>query len=771
MSLPEAVAKAEVTHSICKFNYRTKLRRLKKKLDEDPGSRPAGLPNPHFNKDRCGTCSSCQKDECGSCPSCLAQGPAQRTRNTASYQALRACSGGENWCSTWNPREGFIAGSFKSVTSIVSSTTGDTLRNAVNQLEEGHEEVKRSTMVLKQTVLVSQEGPWPAYPELTAERLLEKLEDQQDEVDDIKERAVAREQELRQMESLADEEEAFSVGGPWEPETPPGAPAPKQPTHPLTSSAGEVGQDINPTFSSSFAQRFRDHIESARQGVERAIAGEQGDPQVPPNTPRPGSHQESQRTGFSPPPSGLLAHNSAAMLPPALSPRGARRVLERGRNLVSRGQAVLENGLGGIQSGRVPSEEGQRVAQSAGVERRTSSATTGDKEQQAREALRRKVRKLEADITDMSSTVQQIQTSGGTSAFRLSLMEKDWGEASTQLNSIVDSYDHFLSVTNSKEVAKQLGKERDTYYLETSGRLRTLRGFLRDCYRPEPPAPVQILGPGPSQHLEKVSLPDFCGRPERFHPFKNEFMDLTRPAAYSQAVWLAQLRKKLPAEACRLIEGHTTMEEAWRELERRYGAVDMAVLSARHRLLSVKLQGASHERIEALLQALRTARTTLKAVGEEEQLFTDFATVGLLVNKLPSAAQERWHQHASRMGENKSAGQRGRVFLDWMEQEGGAAASARLQQLACEMHQVTGPTQVQGGTQGVAGKVTQSASTAAGLKSHPEAQVHSLQGLEADNNRGGGSYLQGEGYSDEQWAAMFETEAGTKIAREKTEKT
>ena len=52
-----------------------------------------------------------------------------------------------------------------------------------------------------------------------------------------------------------------------------------------------------------------------------------------------------------------------------------------------------------------------------------------------------------------------------------------------------------------------------------------------------------------------------------------------------------------------------------------------------HRLTSLKLpQGPPHNKVEALVQGIRHARTCLRAVNAENDLFTSFFTVGSLVD-------------------------------------------------------------------------------------------------------------------------------------------
>ena len=84
---------------------------------------------------------------------------------------------------------------------------------------------------------------------------------------------------------------------------------------------------------------------------------------------------------------------------------------------------------------------------------------------------------------------------------------------------------------------------------------------------------------------------------------------------------LAHLASKLVEETKRLIIGVKEPVEAWRLVDKRYRDRHILILLAMHKLQSVKLpQGPAHEKVEALVLAVRTAKTCLKATGAEHQL-------------------------------------------------------------------------------------------------------------------------------------------------------
>ena len=125
-----------------------------------------------------------------------------------------------------------------------------------------------------------------------------------------------------------------------------------------------------------------------------------------------------------------------------------------------------------------------------------------------------------------------------------------------------------VTLTEVTDEAETLAGERDEHR-KVSEQLRALRNVLIEFYPIEPAVARSGGLAQASSLLERVPLPKFCGAPERFHAFHSEFMDLTRSAGYSEAIWLAQLRRKLNDEGRRLLEGHITMDGARKELRRR----------------------------------------------------------------------------------------------------------------------------------------------------------------------------------------------------------
>ena len=83
-----------------------------------------------------------------------------------------------------------------------------------------------------------------------------------------------------------------------------------------------------------------------------------------------------------------------------------------------------------------------------------------------------------------------------------------------------------------------------------------------------------------------------------------------------------------------LIPGVTDPKEAYKLLDKQYGDKGVTVLGEMHRIISLKFsQVPVHRKVEALVKGVNTARTCLKAVGAEKELFAGYVTIGTLVGK------------------------------------------------------------------------------------------------------------------------------------------
>ena len=93
-----------------------------------------------------------------------------------------------------------------------------------------------------------------------------------------------------------------------------------------------------------------------------------------------------------------------------------------------------------------------------------------------------------------------------------------------------------------------------------------------------------------------------------------------------------------------------------------------------NKLQSVSLpHGPTHDRVEVLVLAVRTAKMCLKAAAAKSQLFTDCLTIAKLVDKLGESMQMIWyHYQAIHLGQPEAV-----RFEAWLIQEGRAAVQQR----------------------------------------------------------------------------------------------
>ena len=182
--------------------------------------------------------------------------------------------------------------------------------------------------------------------------------------------------------------------------------------------------------------------------------------------------------------------------------------------------------------------------------------------------------------------------------------------------------------------------------------------------------------------LERISLPRFSGRLEEYADFKRVFQELTQSEAYPDCFMLTQMRERLPKEAVALLAGVTCVATAWKQLDRRFGNREQAIMQAKHRLWCVKVgNGAAFEQLENLRIAVQIATAHLEAVGGGAELFADSSIFGVLLGKIPFAYQERWHLLSTNPRDVVVGETTGMRFRRWLEREGEAANAARLQQM------------------------------------------------------------------------------------------
>ena len=160
-------------------------------------------------------CPGCSLAPCGSCPTCATRTETEaRTRGQATDPDLRVCSGVRNWCTSWPPRSGSVAGSDRSQSSVDSSTTTttDNLAVAVAEVTDGFQTFQE--IIIKLQLAIRQEGggPWPGFPHLTQELLQESLEALENTHSELLRRAETKAREIERTADLEEEDLDYSTG-------------------------------------------------------------------------------------------------------------------------------------------------------------------------------------------------------------------------------------------------------------------------------------------------------------------------------------------------------------------------------------------------------------------------------------------------------------------------------------------------------------------------------------------------------------------------------
>ena len=123
-------------------------------------------------------------------------------------------------------------------------------------------------------------------------------------------------------------------------------------------------------------------------------------------------------------------------------------------------------------------------------------------------------------------------------------------------------------------------------------------GTLRsDCLKAKMslPTPTPVLTPATatgcqrwSSHLEKVKLPQFSGKLEKYAEFKSQFQELCGGERYPAIIEITQLKQKIPREAAAALAGLMVPTTAWRRLNELYGDRESAILTALRKLRGFK---------------------------------------------------------------------------------------------------------------------------------------------------------------------------------------
>jgi hypothetical protein len=228
---------------------------------------------------------------------------------------------------------------------------------------------------------------------------------------------------------------------------------------------------------------------------------------------------------------------------------------------------------------------------------------------------------------------------------------------------------------------EQLEQERDYLFTNNFAGMRGMRTRIQRSVRAERTQSYQ------KSFLKGLQIDQFTGGLENWVAFQQTFQQLTADQGMSDSVLLAHLRRCLAPcpEALNLIMGITVPKEAWKELEARFGDRDLALVTVRHELLNLSVSGKpGHEQVEALRNAVRKAQAQLKSLGASS-VFGDTTLVGRLVHKLSSQHQWDWHRHSTAQPYRQDTREQGEKFIEWLEEMGQAAKSARLTEVSAAL--------------------------------------------------------------------------------------
>ena len=302
--------------------------------------------------------------------------------------------------------------------------------------------------------------------------------------------------------------------------------------------------------------------------------------------------------------------------------------------------------------------------------------------------LRRKKKKLLDDLDEVDEWVAEHMRLGCTSV-KAKLLDSALTALEHQLDEVMMLYGQHLRARGSPTTGG-MTEERDRLYSECCKWLRVARRRNWDSVREEV-VQQATLSHG-AAHLQRIKLPSFDNKPENWADFRRRFKELIKSANYPTVVEMAQLRENLQEEAASYILGVTEPADAWAILEKKYGDRTLAILTTRHRLVTLQLPtGPAHDQVEALVQGLRHAKYCLKAVGAEYTLFGDITMVSTLLSKLPSRVQERWYHHRAALPPTTEPAEEGVLFEQWLHAEGEAANLARHGALGLELARATSP--------------------------------------------------------------------------------
>ena len=152
-------------------------------------------------------------------------------------------------------------------------------------------------------------------------------------------------------------------------------------------------------------------------------------------------------------------------------------------------------------------------------------------------------------------------------------------------------------------------------------------------------------------NIKRVELLRFSGKVKDYWEFREVFRSLLEELNNEHLLYITQLKNQLTSEGRSMLRGVVDRDEAWEVLSQHYGNRDATVVTTFARLRHLRLSGASsHDKVEALAQAVQQATTSLRHMGAEALLASDLTIIGCLVIKLPPNYVSWWDDHTAKAG-------------------------------------------------------------------------------------------------------------------------
>ena len=374
-----------------------------------------------------------------------------------------------------------------------------------------------------------------------------------------------------------------------------------------------------------------------------------------------------------------LSHGSREQLPPPLSSSTSRAPLQAEELLRQLPPAILHHSPpphGAPLAPATPQRRGEHVE----FYQQTISP-------HSRQALKLINTRMNKDRDALDETISKNEKEGVTK-YKANIVNSAITEVEKQIGEILATYSQQLRAAAYSPSSRQ-ALDRDRLHEKYYDWLRQARSRN---WAAVVEAEVQCAPQAGAAYMERVKFPNFDGQPENWADFRRKFKELIKVANYKPVLEMSILVDHLSEDAARYVLGVSEPAKAWAVLEKRYGDRTLAIITARHRLLNLKVpKGPAHDQVEAVEQGLNQARSCLEAVQAEAELFSDISTVGHLLAKLPHTVQQVWYRHRATFPTTCSASENGRIFEEWLSKEGDAAMHQRLTILTTEISRPPAP--------------------------------------------------------------------------------